>query len=183
MGCCRVPAAAASVPPAFYCNSNCTGVMEHGARSLSTGWSPDCSSRIQSELNACPQFILRVMLSAAPVYGCARRKRRRRTCQRIHFSPYCRLKKGAKAAGEVYFYGKPPCSLMTPAGEFITWPTCFWCSIRWPNIPTIPAPQSHLMSSRSCLMRNLTSFPPLLKLTRAYGEPPESCSGNMASID
>lgn len=63
--------AAASVPPAFYCNSNCTGVMEHGTRLLSTGWSPDYSSHIQSELNACPQFILRVMLSAAPVYGYA----------------------------------------------------------------------------------------------------------------
>lgn len=69
--------------------------MEHGTRLLSTGWSPDYCSRIQSELNACPQFILRVMLSAAPVYGYARRKRRRRTCQRVHFSPYYRLKKAA----------------------------------------------------------------------------------------
>lgn len=65
-------ALAASVPPALYCNSNCAGVMEHGTRLLSTGWSPDYSSRIQSELNACPQFILRVMLSGAPVYGYAR---------------------------------------------------------------------------------------------------------------
>lgn len=46
--------------------------MERETRLLSAGWSPDYSSRIQSELNACPQFILRVMLSAAPVYDYAR---------------------------------------------------------------------------------------------------------------
>lgn len=45
--------------------------MEGGTRLLSAGWSPDYSSRIQSELNACPQFILGLMLSAVPVYGYA----------------------------------------------------------------------------------------------------------------
>lgn len=63
---------AASIPLAFYCNSNCKGIMERKTRLLSAGWSPDYSTRIQSELNACPQFIVRVMLSAAPVYGYAR---------------------------------------------------------------------------------------------------------------
>lgn len=63
---------AASIPLAFYCNSNCTGIMERETRLLSAGWSPDYSSRIQSELNACPQFILRVMLSAPLLYGYAR---------------------------------------------------------------------------------------------------------------
>lgn len=138
--------AGASPPPFLrlcYCNSNCTGVMEHRTRLLSAGWSTDYSSRIQSELNACPQFILRVMLSAAPVYGYVRRKSHRRTCERIHFSPYCREKSYETGSGwdEVYFDGKTRRSLTTPAGELITWLTCFWCSIWWPS--TIPGPQSH----------------------------------------
>lgn len=146
---------AASISLAFYCNSNCTGIMERGTRLLSTGWSPDYSSRIQSELNACPQFILRVMLSAAPVYGYVWWKTCLSTWERFHFSPYCRkkgLRLSAARTGEGLFREEYAMHLNGSCRLFDNLADLLLVQHLVAQYLTISGPQIHLISFCTCLI-------------------------------